>query len=131
MPLRQTRASLGRSCMSRTYNVIDADGHILEPFELWQEYTDPKYRDRAPRLIEEADGKRRLIVEERALGDPNRSFGSIGGIGARQGTVVATEMRYEDGRAGGLEPHKRIPPFELDRIDAALLFPGVRLLSRA
>jgi hypothetical protein len=21
--------------MSRAYNVIDADGHILEPFELW------------------------------------------------------------------------------------------------
>jgi hypothetical protein len=36
--------------MSRAYNVIDADGHILEPFELWGQYTDPKYRDRAPRL---------------------------------------------------------------------------------
>ena len=32
--------------MSRAYNVIDADGHILEPFELWGQYTDPKYRDR-------------------------------------------------------------------------------------
>src|SRR3954447_14577329 len=92
----RSSASFGRSCMGRAYNVIDADGHILEPFELWQQYTDPKYRDRAPRLVEDADGKRRLIVEERALGDQTRSFGSIGGIGARQGKVIATEMRYEE-----------------------------------
>src|SRR6478672_7987957 len=117
--------------MGRAYNVIDADGHILEPFELWQEYTDPKYRDRAPRLVEDADGKRRLIVEERALGDPTRSFGSIGGIGARQGKVIATEMRYEEGRAGGFDPHKRIPDMDLDGIDAAFLYPSVGLFAGA
>jgi uncharacterized protein len=117
--------------MDRAYNVIDADGHILEPFELWQQYTDPKYRDQAPRLVENADGKRRLIVEERALGDPQRSFGSIGGIGARQGTVVATEMRYEEGRAGGFDPHKRIPDMDLDGIDAAFLYPSVGLFAGA
>ena len=27
--------------MARTYNVIDADGHILEPLDLWDEYMDP------------------------------------------------------------------------------------------
>ena len=35
--------------MSRVYNVIDADGHILEPLDLWDKYMDPKFRDRAPR----------------------------------------------------------------------------------
>ena len=48
--------------MTRAYNVIDADGHILEPFDLWTKYTDPKYRDRAPRLVEYETGKRRLII---------------------------------------------------------------------
>ena len=27
--------------MSRTYNVIDADGHVLEPLDLWDDYIDP------------------------------------------------------------------------------------------
>src|SRR5246127_5966145 len=85
--------------MGRAYNVIDADGHILEPFELWQKYTDPKYRDRAPRLVEDGDGKRRLIIEERAAGDPQRGFGSIGGIGGRQGGGKGTELKKEEGRA--------------------------------
>ena len=36
--------------MSRSYNVIDADGHVLEPFTLWNDYMDPRYRERAPKL---------------------------------------------------------------------------------
>ena len=30
--------------MGRTYNVIDSDGHILEPFSLWNDYLDPAFR---------------------------------------------------------------------------------------
>jgi len=35
--------------MTRAYNVIDADGHILEPLDLWDRYIDPESRER-PRL---------------------------------------------------------------------------------
>jgi hypothetical protein len=34
--------------MARTYKVIDADGHILEPLDIWDRYMDPAYRDGAP-----------------------------------------------------------------------------------
>ena len=27
-------------------NVIDADGHILEPPDIWEKYIDPQYRDK-------------------------------------------------------------------------------------
>ena len=37
--------------MTRAYNVVDADGHILEPLDLWEKYMDPKFRDRAPRIV--------------------------------------------------------------------------------
>src|SRR4051812_41113859 len=49
--------------MNRAYNVIDADGHILEPLDLWDRYMDPKFRDGAPRLVKGEDGKDRLVVE--------------------------------------------------------------------
>src|SRR5262249_43027750 len=32
------RTSLRRGQMTRTYNVVDADGHILEPLNLWTDY---------------------------------------------------------------------------------------------
>jgi hypothetical protein len=28
---------------------VDADGHILEPSDLWEKYLEPQYRDRALR----------------------------------------------------------------------------------
>ena len=31
--------------MALAYNAIDADGHILEPLDLWDEYIDLEYRD--------------------------------------------------------------------------------------
>ncbi|MGH7960569.1 MAG: hypothetical protein ACRERD_01930, partial [Candidatus Binatia bacterium] len=35
---------------------IDADGHILEPPDLWEKYLEPKYRDRAIRIRTGSDG---------------------------------------------------------------------------
>ena len=45
----------GGDAMARTYNVVDADGHILEPLDLWDQYMDPKFRDRAPRIVKGGD----------------------------------------------------------------------------
>ena len=36
--------------MTRAYNVVDADGHILEPLDLWDRYIDPEFRERRPRF---------------------------------------------------------------------------------
>jgi hypothetical protein len=42
--------------MPRTYRTIDSDGHVTEPPDLWQNYIDPAFRDRAPRFVSNADG---------------------------------------------------------------------------
>ena len=106
--------------MTRAYNVIDADGHVLEPVDIWDKYIDPAYRDRAPRVVIDTDGKERLLVEDRVLGS-QKGFGVIGAIGARQGGVPEETMKYVDGRRGGFDPHARIPDMDLDGIDAAFL----------
>lgn len=51
--------------MARAYNVVDADGHILEPLDLWDNYIDPEFRERRPRFVTDENGKERLSVEER------------------------------------------------------------------
>ena len=43
--------------MGRVYNVVDSDGHILEPLTLWDDYIDPAFRNRAPKLVVDKDGK--------------------------------------------------------------------------
>ena len=116
--------------MARAYNVIDADGHILEPLNLWTDYIEPKYRDKAPKLIRDADGKQRLQVGEQVLGS-KKGLGALGGVGARDGTVVDDAMEYEQGRKGGFDPHARIPDMDLDGIDAAFLYPSIGLFAGA
>src|SRR6202035_4228374 len=108
-------------------NVVDSDGHILEPPTLWDDYIDPAFRNRAPKLVVDKDGKQRLLIEEQILG----SRQGMGGVGARQGVVSAETMSYEDGRPGGFDPHKRIPDMDSDGIDAAFLYPSLGLFSGA
>src|SRR5882672_12867108 len=115
--------------MTRAYNVVDADGHILEPLDLWNHYIDPKFRDRAPRIVTGDNGKERLVIEEHMVGDSRIGIGRIGGVGARQGVVAADTMEYKDGKPGGFDPHKRIPDMDADGIDAVFLYPSLGLFS--
>ena len=39
------------------YPLLDADSHVSEPLNLWQERLPAKYRDRAPRMLKEHEGK--------------------------------------------------------------------------
>ena len=116
--------------MGRTYDIIDADGHILEPLDLWTNYMDPAYRDRAPRLVIDTDGKERLLIESQVLGS-SKGLGVVGGIGARQGVGADDTMTYLQGRKGGFDPHARIPDMDLDGIDAAFLYPSLGLFAGA
>jgi uncharacterized protein len=113
--------------MARQYNVVDADGHILEPLNLWTDYIDPQYRDRAPRLVTNNHGRQQLQVDSALLGSAERGLGAIGAIGARDGHVIADGFEYSQGRAGGFDPHKRIPDMDMDGIDAAFLYPSIGL----
>src|SRR6202795_2090672 len=117
--------------MTRAYNVVDADGHILEPLDLWAKYIDPKFRDRAPRIVKGDNGKERLVIEEHAVGDTPIGIRRGRGVGARQGIVEADTMAYKDGKPGGFAPHARIPDMDADGIDAAFLYPSLGLFSGA
>src|SRR5260370_42545303 len=90
--------------MSRAYNVVDADGHVLEPLDLWDHYMDPKYRDRAPRLIKDTDGKERRVIEEQVLGSAQAGLGGAGGVGARPGGLRPHTLGDRGGKAGGGRP---------------------------
>jgi predicted TIM-barrel fold metal-dependent hydrolase len=92
---------------------------------------EPRFRNRAPRIVKEADGKERLVIEEQTLGSKERGIGAIGGVGARQGVVADDTMEYKQGKLGGFDPHARIPDMDADGIDAAFLYPSLGLFSGA
>ena len=121
--------------MSREYNVIDADGHVLEAPDLWLNYIESKFRDRAPRLGTTSDGAEVLQLGEQEITDngPGRrrvKVGATGAIGAREGKVSVL-IKYAEGRAGGFDPHARIPDMDAEGIDAAFLYPSLGLFLGA
>ena len=42
---------------------VDADGHILEPVDLWKKNLEAKFKDRALGLARDQDGVETVIVE--------------------------------------------------------------------
>src|SRR5260370_13898120 len=97
--LRERLTVKRRTVMGRVYNVVDSDGHILEPLTLWDDYIDPAFRDRAPKLVVDKDGRQRLLIEEQILGS-RQGMGGIGGGRARAGAGPAATQRYRSGRPG-------------------------------
>src|ERR1700752_2276676 len=116
--------------MARAYNTIDADGHILEPLDLWDKYIDPEYRERRQRFTIDDNGKERVSVEGKLLGNP-RGIASLGAVGVRQGAVKPDSLKYGDGKKGGFDPHARIVDMDADGIDAAFLYPSLGLFAGA
>jgi len=80
--------------MSDKELVVDADGHIWEPADLWEEYIDPKYRDRAIRFkfdehgqqYVELDGKPSVTLNAAVLAAAGsmRKLGELGETGIRE-----------------------------------------------
>lgn len=116
--------------MTRTYGTVDADGHILEPLTLWDDYLDPAFRERQPQFVIDDNGKERISVEGKLLGNP-RGIGSLGSVGVRQGTVELGKLKYAEGLKGGFDPHARIVDMDADGIDAAFLYPSLGLFTGA
>jgi hypothetical protein len=64
--------------------MIDCDGHILEPPDLWEKYLEPRYRDRAIRIRVGDDAFEYLEIDgKRAVLPRPGQLGNLGGMGKR------------------------------------------------
>lgn len=113
--------------MSQRYDVVDADAHVLEPIDAWQTYIDPKFREKAPRMIYTDDGGEIFyFCDEFSLGSRHKTLGGCGSMGARDGEV-SNDIKYVEGRKGGFDPHARIPDMDKEGVDAVFLYPTLGL----
>ena len=61
---------------------VDADAHILEPPDLWENYIEPKYRDRALRIRIDENGLEELEIDGKRSTMSRRGFPStLGAMG--------------------------------------------------
>src|SRR5438093_2440131 len=118
--------------MSR-YTVIDMDGHVNEPFEMWEKYLDPAFHELRPRLVRTEDGVDAIAFAGGVHVPANNGSGlqGAGFVGRKVGPRTMYEHRFVDGHPGGFEPQARLKAMNEDGIDIAVLFPTLSALMIA
>src|SRR5215470_4876353 len=106
---------------------VDADGHVLEPRDVWQRYLEPNLRERAIRIERDADGVECLLVDGRSHLGLRGRLGALGGIGMDSADLMTIGQRsYEDGcPKGGYDPGARLKVMDDEQIDVVLLYPTI------
>lgn len=104
---------------------VDADGHVLEPRDIWQKYLEPKLRDRAIRIEKDDEGVEVLLVDGLPHLALRGRLGALGGIGMDSKDLMTVGKRsYEDGcPLGGYDPSARLAVMDDEQIDIVLLYP--------
>jgi predicted TIM-barrel fold metal-dependent hydrolase len=103
--------------------LISADSHVNEPADLWLERIDKKFRDRAPRVIDDIPGRPSgsyLVLE----GIPPIHLSQGLGAGKKPEELPSFfhASTYRDARRGGWDPAERIKDMEVDGVEAEVIY---------
>ena len=110
------------------YKIIDSDMHIMEPPDLWQRYTDKKYRDQAQVGVTSENvrdlrtthsdgrpwGSTSQGVRAAGVGNPNRPGGH---------NYERNQRLYADHAARGWSTDAQLEAMDVEGLDVAVLFP--------
>ncbi|MGI9591201.1 MAG: amidohydrolase family protein, partial [Myxococcota bacterium] len=114
---------------------IDADGHLLEPPDMWERYIDPQQRDVAMAIRKDDEGLEYLDL---GGGRPSSIIkkGFPAGVGAMDAVggiefdrQPKTGSPYLDNTPfGGMDPKERIQRLDLENLSRVLLYPSLSVL---
>ncbi|HYR88127.1 MAG TPA: amidohydrolase family protein [Terriglobia bacterium] len=107
--------------------IVDADGHVLEPIELWEQYLeDPKWLPLGPRFFNDEDGEQHFMLEGEVL--TKKGGLGLGGRNVRQKWDSSLrKQRWEEQEPGGFDPGRRVADMDEEGVDMVLLYPTIGL----
>lgn len=103
-----------------TYQIISADSHFVEPPDMWAERIDKRFRDRAPHLIKEYQGKEGDFLACEDIAVPLTQFCGAGKSGdellehSKKGLRALPKSVWD--------PAERLKEHELDGVKAEVLY---------
>ena len=111
--------------------LVDADSHVLEPPDLWVRHVEPRWRDRAVRVVRADAGHDVLLVDgtPATLTTPEM-LGDFGGMGRtlEEQAHAALSGRYADNApAAAIDPRARIAQLDREGVAATVLYPSLGL----
>ena len=114
---------------------VDADGHILEPADLWENYIDPKFRDVALRVVKDENGLDELEINGQRSRMSRKGFPSTLAAMGRQDLakmMFDPDVTYDNhAPAAATDPKERLKYLDAEHIDAAVIYTTTGLLWEA
>ncbi|MDB5445714.1 MAG: putative aminocarboxymuconate-semialdehyde decarboxylase [Phenylobacterium sp.] len=112
--------------------VFSADSHIVEPPEMWQQRVEPRFRDRAPRVVRSLNdqpGEFYVFEELKPIG-VTRFFGA-GHLHERQKWLAFEANGFDAAPQSVRDPSARLVEQDRDGVDGELLFPTMGMVILA
>src|ERR1700722_19746135 len=101
--------------------ITSVDDHIIEPPNVWQDRVPSKYKDVAPRVITDDDGRELCAYE-----DIRQETGGLGATaGRRPEDITPVGFPYREMRPGCYDPRARLADMDEAGILASLNFPSL------
>ena len=110
--------------------IIDADGHVIEPAVVWKEYAEPAFRER----LDRPGGGAQALGMSRSYPDSTMGLGMVAngegeGDGAGWRSSIPPTVTWKEGvrefmeLPGGYDPRARLAYMDEEGIDVAVLYP--------
>ncbi len=109
--------------MRNGFKVLDTDSHQMEPPNIWTDYIDTQYRDKAPRIGDIGGGKQGMLVEDEAVTKQTGSY-PMDSKEFHAASVKAMK-RFKTTRDSGFSAEARIDDMDKEGVDAQVLYPTV------
>ena len=109
-----------RSASIIDYPIIDCDGHVHEPPDLWQTRVPARLRDRAPQVIETDKGHMWSF-------DAGKGMRQVPPTGWEPPNVDPLGPTYDTMRPGAFETKPRLVDMDADGVYAQVIYPTVTL----
>jgi uncharacterized protein len=104
--------------------VIDADGHVCEPVDLWERNLPASMRKRGPRVRLDSSGVQQVLVEDHVA--IPMGLAGLGNAGMHKNQDFGNSLRYPDDlHRGGWDPAERLAVMDAEGIDLAVLYCGL------
>ena len=107
------------------FPIISADSHITEPASTYVDYIDPKWRDRAPRLVDGGELGDVFVVD--SFKSPIK-IGTAAAAGIPPEQIREKGRKFEDLHRGGWDPTARLGDQDRDGVAAEVIYPTVGMI---
>ena len=108
---------------------IDADGHVLEPAGLWEDYLEDRYKERAIRIRRDEKGLEYLELDGQPSKRSAKGFlGLLGSMGDPDARPGPDRLYMDHIPYGAGDPSERLDLLDKENLDKAVLYPTIHLL---